>query len=531
MRIRTQFRITTLLFWIILLLAAASAIITDQRATRADEQEMVVSSIGHAASELDYLCNVYMIHREDRQLSRWQSKFALLSKDVASLDVNRVEQQALVRSLKTTRQRLEEVFHSMVSTVGGPSGNRSAALDPKLLQVLLSRMAVQSQSLISDASRLSHLLRDEADQLRQARTMLIYGILGIFGVFLLLNYAQVIRHVLKSIATLQAGTAVIGSGNLDFIIEEKKEDEIGDLSRAFNRMTADLRAVTASQKDLEREIAGRKRAEEELSRLNESLEHRVKERTAELTAANQELDAFAYAVSHDLRAPLRALSGFSQALVEDYGETLQGEAHVYLNQITRASQHMGQLIDGLLTLSRSILGELRRDRVDLSGLADRIREELAQAEPERRVEWQIEPGLSARGDVRMIEMVMSNLLGNAWKYTAGKAASAIRVYAEQDGGERCFYVEDNGAGFDMAYADKLFKPFQRLHRQDEFPGVGIGLATVQRIVHRHGGTIHAMAAPGRGAKFWFSLPSAGERLEEGLPPAEPSKEGGLHEQQ
>jgi len=254
-----------------------------------------------------------------------------------------------------------------------------------------------------------------------------------------------------------------------------------------------------------RDITDRKRTQEEIRRLNADLERRVDERTAELTTANRELDSFAYAVSHDLRAPLRAMSGFSQALVEDYGSQLPGEAKVYLDQIDLASRKMSELIDGLLTLSRSTRGELRHDDVDLAALSERLLAELMQSSPERQVAIQVEAGLQAYGDARMLEAVMRNLLDNAWKYSAHAAAPGIRVYAEERDGIRRYCVADNGAGFDMAHANRLFQPFQRLHRQEEFPGIGIGLATVQRIVHRHNGNIEARGEPGKGAVFCFSL--------------------------
>lgn len=261
------------------------------------------------------------------------------------------------------------------------------------------------------------------------------------------------------------------------------------------------------------EITASKLAEEQIQALNADLERRVEQRTAELQAANRELESFAYAVSHDLRAPLRALSGFSQALVEDYGGRLDGEARSFIDQIQSASRRMGELIDGILTLSRSTRGELRRDPVDLSALALGLLSQRAAAEPGRQVVWEVAPGLCAPGDPSMLEVVMVNLIDNAWKYTAKTPAATIRVDAEERAGELWYAVGDNGAGFDMAYRERLFQPFQRLHRQDEFPGIGIGLATVQRIIHRHGGTIEATGTPGGGATFRFTLPATGRRPE------------------
>jgi signal transduction histidine kinase len=259
---------------------------------------------------------------------------------------------------------------------------------------------------------------------------------------------------------------------------------VADLLRRARQRDAEFRALKESE---------------------ERLERGVRERTAELEAANGELDAFAHAVSHDLRAPLRALSGFSGALREDYGSGLPEGAREFLEQITKASANMGELIEGLLRLSRGTRGQLRREEVDISAIAEHILADLRKVPPGRDVAWNVQPGLTARGDPRLIEVVLTNLLDNAWKYTTGTPAPHIRVTGETAGGVSTLSVSDNGAGFDMRHSARLFQPFQRLHRRDEFPGIGIGLATVQRIVHRHGGTISASGSPGNGATFTFSL--------------------------
>ncbi len=251
------------------------------------------------------------------------------------------------------------------------------------------------------------------------------------------------------------------------------------------------------------DINARKQAEAEIMLLNATLERRVQARTAELTAANQELDSFSYAVSHDLRAPLRAMSGFSEALQEDYAAQLPEEAREYLQQISLASHRMSDLIDGLLVLSRCARGGIQFETVNLSQLASSILNELAQQTPQRRVDIDIAPDLMAQGDARMLQVVLRNLLDNAWKYTSHTQQAVIRFY-RQDGQ---FRVQDNGAGFDPKHAAHLFHPFQRLHRQEEFPGIGIGLATVQRIIHRHGGTITAQSERDQGACFCFTLPN------------------------
>jgi PAS domain S-box-containing protein len=253
------------------------------------------------------------------------------------------------------------------------------------------------------------------------------------------------------------------------------------------------------------DVSEMREAEAEIQALNQTLERRVEERTVQLEATNRELEAFSYSVSHDLRAPLRSIDGFSQALLEDYSGCLDGEGQDFLRRVRAASQRMSVLIDDLLQISRVTRTVMQRQSVDLSVLARGVFQELADGHPGRLVESVIAPGLRADADPHLLRIALENLLGNAWKYTAKHATARIEVGEAEYAGRRCFFVRDDGAGFDMAYADKLFTPFQRLHAQREFDGTGIGLATVQRIFNRHGGGIWAEAAVEQGATFYFSV--------------------------
>jgi signal transduction histidine kinase len=238
------------------------------------------------------------------------------------------------------------------------------------------------------------------------------------------------------------------------------------------------------------------------------LEQRVRERTAALDASNQELEAFCYSVSHDLRSPLRAIDGFSQALLEDLEGKLDENATEHLMRIRAATQRMGMLIDDLLSLSRITRNDFVRKRVDLSALARGVCEDLCAAQPDRRVSCHIQDGLEAVADPRLIRQVLENLLGNAWKFTSKQADARIEFGRVPTAGGTAFVVRDNGAGFDPAYAGRLFGVFQRLHSMTEFPGTGVGLAIVERIIKRHGGRVWAEAAVGSGASFFFTLESA-----------------------
>jgi PAS domain S-box-containing protein len=256
------------------------------------------------------------------------------------------------------------------------------------------------------------------------------------------------------------------------------------------------------------DITDRQQAEEAIRTLNLQLEHYVRDRTSQLLATNRELEAFSYSVSHDLRAPLRGIDGWTMALLEDYAHLLDDKGKKYLDRVRTETQRMGRLIDDMLSLSRVTRAEMHRETVDLTCLAQSIAGRLRETSPERLVEFVIQDGLIVEGDPRLLEIALVNLLDNAWKFTGQSPIASIELGRVEQEGHSVFFVRDNGTGFDMTYAHKLFGAFQRFHKTSEFPGTGIGLATVQRVVHRHGGRIWADAAVDRGATFHFTLQEA-----------------------
>jgi hypothetical protein len=236
------------------------------------------------------------------------------------------------------------------------------------------------------------------------------------------------------------------------------------------------------------------------------LEQRVRQRTSQLEAANQELEAFSYTISHDLRSPLRSIIGFSELLQMKYNNQLDEQAKQYLNRVSTSAKGINTQMDAMLSLHKLTQVELKRETVDLSGIAEEILSHLKAVEARRQVETQVAQGLTVNGDPVLLRVMLENLLSNAWKYSAKVEQARIEFGVKKEkNSSSAFYVRDNGAGFDMKRADKLFRPFQRLHSDNEFPGTGVGLASVQRIIHKHGGRIWVEAAVGRGATFYFTI--------------------------
>jgi signal transduction histidine kinase len=296
------------------------------------------------------------------------------------------------------------------------------------------------------------------------------------------------RTITLPLGQLVRGAEEIGQGNLDYRIAVHGTDEIAQLAGAFNEMAA-----------------RRRQAEEEIHALNADLERRIAERTAELEAANKELEAFAYSISHDLRAPLRAMDGFSRILIEEYAEGLPPDAAHYLQRVRGNAKQMGELIDDLLTFSRLSRQPLKAQCVKPAELVRRVLEDLGAAQEGREVQVTIGDLPACQADPALLRQVFTNLLDNALKFTRDQEVALIEVGCKRAGGNDVYYVKDNGAGFDMQYVDKLFGVFQRLHRAEEYEGTGVGLATVQRIIHRHRGRVWAEASVGQGATFYFTV--------------------------
>ncbi|TCK18810.1 phospho-acceptor domain-containing protein [Thiogranum longum] len=315
------------------------------------------------------------------------------------------------------------------------------------------------------------------------------AVIAAIGMMAIAVFSIGFGHLLtRRLGTVVHAAEQVAAGNYQVRTGLSSHDEVGQVGQAFDTMAG--------------VIAEEKRS---LSRTNEELEQRVEERTSKLQEANSEYEAFAYAVSHDLRAPLRSMNGFSDILLEDYGDKLDETATGYLQRIKNASLNMSQLIDDLLTLSRVNRAEIGNQPVNLSAICQEVVDELSSHTPGRKIQVDIKPDMQVQGDPQLLRDAMMNLIGNAWKFTGKTENPYIRIGMEKCDGRTVFSIEDNGSGFDETYLDKLFVPFQRLHTNQEFPGTGIGLSTVMRVIKRHGGNIWAESRTDSGAVFRFTL--------------------------
>jgi len=441
-----------------------------------------MTELARGLTELRMVHFEYVLHHEERSRQQESDVSQRVDSLLAGELFAEAEQRQVLAQLRERRATTHRLFQDIAQApvADGTDPAQSATLRQTEARLSSQLLALQQESLV-DAFGLTDFSTGRIIAAQQRVVVVILAGLALITLSTGSAAWLIHRNVLAPIGRLKRATREVAAGNWHYTLGVVGDDEIGDLARTFDAMTHSLQTSFA----------------------------RIERSNQELAALNQEIEAFSYSVSHDLRTPLRSMDGFSLALLEDYADKLGDDAKDSLQRIRAASQRMGRLIDELLGLSRVTRAELKLQPVDLSEIVREIADALHLHEPARAVEWQIEDGMHVVADKGLMQIAMQNLLENAWKFTGKTALPVIRVGATGSGGDKEYFVADNGVGFDMAYADRLFGAFQRLHHESEFAGTGIGLAIVQRIFRRHEGRIRVQAEPGRGATFFFRLKEPG----------------------
>ncbi|KQV94910.1 ATP-binding protein [Pelomonas sp. Root1237] len=488
MKISSKARIAAALMFGAMVLIAASIGWANTQVSAAVKQRRHSAAIASALNDIRMVTFEYLLNRRERarlqEQAVWQRLEGLLALPTGLDD-------AAARTLAELRANGEashRLFGEVVPTRA--AGGVADEVQQRFEVQISSRLLILQQRSLVDAAKLIDDAGVRIDETQQRVVLVTAAGLVLMALITGAAVWMFRRDVLRPIARLEQATREVAAGNWSFELDVGSADELGEMARHFDAMT---RALRDSFGQLE-------------------LSNR------ELVSLNNELESFSYSVSHDLRSPLRSMDGFSLALIEDYGDQLDDEARDSLQRIRAASQRMGRLIDELLGLARVTRAELRIQEVDISTMVHEMAATLARSQPERQVRWEIDEGIRVQADRELIHIALQNLLENAWKFTGKTADAVIRVGMRHEGRDRVCFVADNGAGFDMAYADRLFGAFQRLHHESDFPGTGVGLAIVQRVLRRHGWPLWAQASLGSGATFFFRiLEQTDERREQGHP--------------
>jgi PAS domain S-box-containing protein len=611
LKIRDKLRLAALLPIVLAMVIAWILIVTADKLNRVMDRGRTAQGLVQGVFELNILTYEFLEDRESRAREQWLQRHRSLGELLSKVEAPKPEDAEIVRGAMGRHREMGELFLQIAPEDESKQRAGSEAKPQELDRRLQRRLFASSHALMSLASRLVASTDAFRVATRQQGQILVLISVIALGAVLVVVLTLVARSVTRPIARLHEGTEIVGHGNLDYRLGDKTEDEIGELSQAFDQMTEKLRETTVSRNALAKEVAERKRAEEEIkvffdvtldmlcianfegyfvrlsptwtktlgwseaelkakpfielvhpddreatigasAQLSEGqdvvgfdnrylckdgtykwlswnscalakrgliiaaarditerkrAEEEMKQSAEKLEAANKELEAFAYSVSHDLRAPLRHIDGFVNLLKRTAGPTLNETSTRYLQVITDSAKDMGRLIEDLLNFSRVSRAEMRKTAVALEPLVQEVIQKMQADARGRSVRWEIGTLPEVQGDAALLRVVMTNLISNALKYTRPRPQTVIELGTVRGkGDEVILFVRDNGVGFDMQYANKLFGVFQRLHRPEEFEGTGIGLATVRRIVHRHGGRTWAEGKVGVGATFYFSLP-------------------------
>lgn len=478
MKIGTKERLVTITAFAVIGLIAALIWWTYAEVDVANRERQQANEISRSLAQLRLVTFEYQLYHNERAKVQWHAVADRIDRAIAASHASIPEQGQILAGAREGMAKVRELFAELTSAGTGSRADTPLDETTRLFEAqVFSRVLAEQQDNIVDIFRLTDIASERINDAQ--RRLLLVTLTGLALIALTVGFASglINRGVLAPIVRLQRATREVAAGNWNFKLDAGGRDEIGELSRNFDAMTKSVRESFA-----------------QIERTNH-----------DLATLNDELEAFCYSVSHDLRTPLRSMDGFAQVLLEDYGAKLDEEGKDALGRIRAASQRMGELIDDLLRLSRVARTEINVTQVDLSATAREIADSIDREHPGGSVEWTIETGLSVLADEALMRIALQNLLENAWKFTGRTARPVIRVGALQRGAETLYFVADNGVGFNLAHAGNLFGAFQRLHHPDDFPGTGIGLAIVRRIIRRHDGEIRAESREGAGATFFFSV--------------------------
>ncbi len=496
MRIKQRLKLAALTPVIMTLAIGVALLVSGKTLRTAQSTDRIAQEIVKNMEDLDNFTRLFLIYHEKRPKQQFLAKHDSTMHLIATLSLISQEEQIHLDDLLRDCEAMGGLFRRLVSNYEGSRSARDPGLLREAEERLVGQLLIRSRGVISRALSLQRIADDRIAAAQQrASTLIIITILAA-AALLTLGLILTVRMISRSLAALQKGTEAIGAGHLGYRTGLTTGDELGDLSKSFDFMTERLQAATVSKAKLEQEVEERKKAENAARESNVLLQER-----------NSELDSFNYSVSHDLRGPLRAISGFAHILEKNHSTQLDEEGRSHLQRISKASQRMAQIIDDLLTLSRITRVEIRRTQVDLAQLARGVADELAQGAPQRDAEFAIPTAMRVWADSGLMRIAVENLLRNAWKFSSKRPRTRIELSFWEDERGLVFCVRDNGTGFDTSLADKLFLPFQRLHANSDFEGTGIGLAIVRRVVERHGGKVWAESTEDAGAAFFFSVPN------------------------
>jgi len=478
MRIATKERLATASLLAVIGVIAVAVWWTYAEVEDASRERREAAEIARATNNLRLVTFEYVLNRHERARAQWHVISQRIDGLIAASSFSVDAEQEILTGIRDRRSQGRQIFHELTSASTDNRADASSAdVNRKFESQMLSRLFILQQDNLTAADHLSDLAIGHSNAAQRRLLAVVFAGLFLIAMIKIGVSWLIHRDVLTPVGRLQHAARQVAAGNWSFEFGRGGADEIGQLTRDLGSMTQSLRNSLGQ----------------------------VERSNQELAALNRELEAFSYSVSHDLRAPLRSMDGFSLVLLEDYGDKLDAEGKDALNRIRAASQRMGLLIDDLLRLSQVTRAELKLKRVDLSGMAHAIADSSPGERPGRAVDWAIEEGMTITADTELMRILMQNLLQNARKFTGKTKSPTIRVGTQQREGRKVCFVADNGAGFDMAHAGRLFGAFQRMHHAADFPGTGIGLAIAQRVIQRHAGKIWAEAKEGEGATFFFTI--------------------------